>query len=65
MRNPGLRGTIYLTTDLFDREKLPALREKTGITDIYVNETEGVMVIKYDKELQDEDVIRGEMLIRK
>jgi len=65
MRNPGLRGTIYLTTDLFDREKLPMLREKAGITDIYVNETEGVMVIKYDKELQDEDVIRGEMLIRK
>ena len=65
MRNPGLRGTIYLNTDLFDREKLPALRKKSGITDIYVNETEGVMVIKYDKELQDEDVIRGEMLKRK
>ena len=65
MRNPGLRGTIYLGTDLFDREKLPELKREKGITDIYVNETEGVMVIKYDKELQDEDVIRGKMLIRK
>ena len=65
MRNPGLRGTIYLNTDLFDREKLPELQKEAGITDIYVNETEGVMVIKYDKELQDEDVIRGKMLIRK
>ena len=62
MRNPGLRGTIYLGTDIFDREKLNDLRDHEGITDIYVNETEGMMVIKYDKELQDEDVIRGIML---
>jgi predicted MFS family arabinose efflux permease len=65
MRNPGLRGTIYLSTDLFDRDKLPNLRKENGITDIYVNETEGIMVIKYDKEIQDEDLIRGKMLIRK
>ena len=65
MRNPGLRGTLYLTTDLFDRNKLPDLRKENGITDIYVNETEGIMVIKYDKEMQDEDEIRGRMLIRK
>lgn len=65
MRNPGLRGTIYLSTDLFDRDKLPNLRKENGITDIYVNETEGIMVIKYDKEIQDEDLIRGKMLIRR
>ncbi len=65
MRNPGLRGTVYLTTDLFDREKIPALMTETGITDTYINETEGIMVIKYDKELQDEDVIRGKMLKEK
>ena len=65
MRNPGLRGTIYLGTDLFDREKLTALRTENGITDIYINESEGVMVIKYDKEILDEDEIRGKMLIRK
>jgi hypothetical protein len=62
MRNPGLRGTIYLGTDIFDREMLNDLRTHEGITDIYVNETEGMMVVKYDKELQDEDVIRGIML---
>ena len=65
MRNPGLRGTIYLGTDLFDREKLTALRTENGITDIYINESEGVMVIKYDKEILDEDEIRGKMLIKK
>jgi hypothetical protein len=62
MRNPGLRGTIYLGTDIFDRDKLVAIKTEQGVTDIYVNETEGMMVIKYDKELLDEDEIRGMML---
>jgi len=62
MRNPGLRGTIYLGTDIFDREKLEAIKTDNGINDIYVNESEGVMVIKYDKEILDEDTIRGLML---
>ncbi len=65
MRNPGLRGTIYLDTDTFDKGKLMELKKSySGINDIYVNETEGVMVIKYDKELADEDEIRGFMLKR-
>jgi len=64
MRNPGLRATIYLDTDTFDREKLAMLKTQNGINDIYVNETEGMMVIKYDKELEDEDKIRGFMLKR-
>jgi len=62
MRNPGLRGTLYLDTERFDRSKLPELKSDPGINDIYVNETEGVMVIKYDKEKLDEDEIRGRML---
>ncbi len=65
MRNPGLRGTLYLDTEHFDRGKLEELKAHTkGINDIYVNETEGVMVVKYDKELLDEDEIRGIMLKR-
>ena len=64
MRNPGLRATIYLDTTLFDRERLSQLKGEEGINDIYVNETEGVIVIKYDKELHDEDEIRGRLLKR-
>jgi predicted MFS family arabinose efflux permease len=65
MRNPGLRGTIYLNTDTFDRDRLESTKESNdGINDVYINETEGVMVIKYDKELLDEDTIRGMMLKR-
>jgi sugar phosphate permease len=62
MRNPGLRGTIYLGTELFDRAKLEVIKSEKGINDIYVNESEGMMVIKYDKEIVDEDTIRGMML---
>ncbi|SFV53086.1 MULTIDRUG-EFFLUX TRANSPORTER [hydrothermal vent metagenome] len=62
MRNPGLRGTIYLGTDIFDRDRLEVIKTDNGINDIYVNESEGVMVIKYDKEILDEDTIRGLML---
>jgi len=51
-------------TETFDRAKLPELKKHPGINDLYVNETEGVMVIKYDKELLDEDEIRGIMLKR-
>ena len=65
MRNPGLRGTLYLNTDIFDRNKLESLKaDNAGVNDIYINESEGIMVIKYDKELLDEDEIRGMMLKR-
>ncbi len=64
MRNPGLRATLYLNKELFDFTKLPELKAKEGITDTYINETEGVLVIKYDKEKLDEDELRGFMLKR-
>lgn len=64
MRNPGLRATIYLNKELFDFDKLAELRAKEGVTDTYINETEGILVVKYDKEKLDEDELRGFMLKR-
>ena len=64
MRNPGLRASIYLNKEHYDFDKLPELKATEGIADIYINQTEGVMVVKYDKELLDEDEIRGKMLKR-
>ncbi len=64
MRNAGLRASIYLDQEHYDFSKLPELKATKGIADIYVNQTEGVMVVKYDKELLDEDEIRGKMLKR-
>jgi predicted MFS family arabinose efflux permease len=62
MRNPGLRGTTYLHKESFDFNKLDELKKQEGIADTYINETEGVLVVKYDKEKIDEDTIRGLML---
>jgi len=64
MRNPGLRASIYLDKEHYDFDKLEELKATKGIADIYINKTEGIMVVKYDKELLDEDEIRGKMLKR-
>ncbi len=62
MRNPGLRATLYLDKNFYDFSKLNELKAKGGISDIYINESEGVMVVKYDKSIIEEDNIRSFML---
>ncbi len=58
MRNPGVRANLFLDFDNFDKEKLSGLKVVEGITDFYVNETEKIIVVKYDKEKLDEDYIK-------
>jgi predicted MFS family arabinose efflux permease len=59
MPNPNNRGNVYLPLDLFDREKVAALTEHEAIVESYVNETENIAVVKYEKDLIDEDEVRG------
>ncbi len=59
MPSPNNRGNVYLPLDLFDREKVHALTEHDAIVESYVNETENIAVVKYDKDLIDEDEVRG------
>ncbi len=59
MPNPNNRGNVYLSLDIFDREKVAALTEHEAIVESYVNETEHIAVVKYDKDLIDEDEVRG------
>ena len=59
MPSPNNRGNVYLPLDLFDREQVHALTEHEAIVESYVNETEQIAVVKYDKDLIDEDEIRG------
>ena len=58
MRNPGVRGNLFLNFEEYDKEKLPGLKVMEGITDFYINETEKIIVVKYDKEKLDEDEIK-------
>lgn len=62
MPNPNNRGNVYLSLDLFDRDKVAALTEHEAIVESYVNETENIAVIKYEKDLIDEDEVRGMLL---
>ena len=62
MRNPALRKNLFLSTDIFDENKLHTLKGVEGINDFYTNKTEKLMVIKYEDEVIDEDTIRGMLL---
>ena len=59
MPSPNNRGNVYLPLDIFDREKVHALTEHDAIVESYVNETEQIAVVKYNKDLIDEDEVRG------
>ena len=59
MPSPNNRGNVYLPLDIFDREKIAALTKHEAIVESYVNETENIAVVKYEKEMIDEDEVRG------
>lgn len=59
MPSPNNRGNVYLPLDIFDREKVSALSDHPAIVESYVNETENVAVVKYEKDMIDEDEVRG------
>ncbi len=59
MPNPNNRGNVYLPLDIFDRERVASLKSHEAIVESYVNETENIAVVKYEKDLIDEDEIRG------
>jgi len=58
MRNPGLRDNLFLPFSEYDRDKIDGLKVVKGITDFYVNETEEIIVVKFDKEHQNEEFIK-------
>lgn len=59
MPNPNNRGNVYLPLDLFDREKVASLVKHEAIVESYVNETEQIAVVKFNKDMIDEDEVRG------
>ena len=59
MPSPNNRGNVYLPLNLFDREKVASLTKHEAIVESYVNETEQIAVVKFNKDLIDEDEVRG------
>jgi len=64
MRSPGVRDNVFLPFDSYDKAKIDALKRMNGITDYYLNETEKLIVVKFDNDLLDGDTIRGVLLRR-
>jgi len=59
LRNPGHRGNVYMEFDKYDRNKTATLvSDIEGVVEHYANETEKIIVVKYDKDITDEDTIR-------
>ena len=58
MKNPGNRKTAYIELNDKTRAKLHDIKEANGITDQYINETEAVIVIKYDAQKTDEEFVK-------
>jgi len=64
MRNPALRANLFLSSDEYDEERLPALKTVKGINDFYTNQTEKLIVVKYEDGVVSEEDIK-EILKRK
>ncbi len=64
MRSPGVRDNLFLPFDMYDRDKIDALKHLNGVTDFYRNDTEKLIVVKFDNDLLDGDTIRGILLKR-
>ncbi len=58
MRSPGVRDNIFLPFAEYDKERVNALKMVNGVTDFYINETEEIIVVKFDNEIVEEDVIK-------
>ena len=57
MRSPGVRDNLFLPFDEYDRNKIDSLKMVNGVTDYYLNETEQIIVVKFDNEIVKPEVI--------
>ncbi len=64
MRSPAVRDNLFLPYDKYDKSKIDALKRLNGVTDYYLNESEELIVVKFDNDMLDGDTIRGLLLKR-
>lgn len=57
MRSPGVRDNLFLPFTEYDKSKIDGLKMVNGVTDFYLNETEQIIVVKFDNEIVSSDVI--------
>ncbi|MDD3467771.1 MAG: MFS transporter [Campylobacterales bacterium] len=59
MQNPIKASFLYLDISMLDENMIVGLKEVKGIVDTYINKTENVLVIKYEKETVEEEYLKG------
>lgn len=59
--NPLKKKTIYLNTDEYSDNYSTALNNLLGMDEWYINETEKLLIIKYDSDLLNEDKIKSQL----
>lgn len=59
MKNPIKASFLYLEIDMLDSGTIGGLKETEGVIDVYINKTENVLVIKYAKDKQNEEYLKG------
>jgi predicted MFS family arabinose efflux permease len=57
MRSPGVRDNLFLPFEEYDKSKIDGLKMVNGVTDFYLNETEQIIVVKFDNEIVSADII--------
>jgi hypothetical protein len=57
MRSPGVRDNLFLPFAEYDKNKIDGLKLINGVTDFYLNETEEIIVVKFDNEIVKAEVI--------
>jgi predicted MFS family arabinose efflux permease len=58
MRSPSVRDNLFLPFSEYDKEKIDGLKMVNGVTDFYLNETEEIIVVKFDNEIVQAEVIQ-------
>ncbi|RXJ94609.1 MFS transporter [Malaciobacter molluscorum] len=59
MPNPAKRRTAYLSLDKYKRDNTQKLHDIAHIDEWYINESENIIVVKYDSHLIDEDGVKN------
>lgn len=59
--NPLKKKTIYLSTNEYTKDYSSSLRDLVGLDEWYINETEKLLIVKYDSDILDEEKIKNSL----
>jgi MFS family permease len=59
MKNPLIASFLYLSLETINSDEIANLSTLDGVVDSYINETEGVLVIKYNPKKLGEEYLEG------